>query len=310
MTTQHTSVNYAKKLLKEANAVHQNAGTSSIPHVTFLVTFCSQLESTMRGIKTLYRNSKSAWVYRDGEYMTLGWIGYGDFQTSKSGQPKFVVYARGITNCKYNDQTDQHHMRMAKDKETALKAARGNFLKYTPEEVAMALQSKVRQPITDMEQKASTAYRTAARKLGLDTYSSMAMRTFDALKDTMVHDEATKRMYGPDLVADINTMIAAKADTDRHSAKELSMKFVNIFEDSFGETQVSVCEISDVKTSWRASAKHEITYAVADVPEDLEGQVSVMSICDDGEFVDGIGFKVCPRAFFLYIQDVTTSEYV
>ena len=45
---------------------------------------------------------------------------------------------------------------------------------------------------------------------------------------------------------------------------------------------------------------------VADVPEELQGQVAVMSMCEAGQFVEGVGYKVDDTTFYFYEEDVTT----
>ena len=60
-----------------------------------LVAFTRAVERTMR-VKTVPRDRNTSWVYRDGDLMAIGYIGYGDFATSVHGENKFVVCARGI----------------------------------------------------------------------------------------------------------------------------------------------------------------------------------------------------------------------
>jgi hypothetical protein len=59
--------------------------------------FCEELTGQVRGLKTMTRDDRSQWVYFDGELMVRGWVGYGDFQSSREGDKKFVVCARGIS---------------------------------------------------------------------------------------------------------------------------------------------------------------------------------------------------------------------
>ena len=57
---------------------------------TNLMAFNRAVERTMR-VKTVPRDRNTSWVYRDGDLMAIGYIGYGDFATSVNGDNKFVV---------------------------------------------------------------------------------------------------------------------------------------------------------------------------------------------------------------------------
>ena len=102
---------------------------------TNLMAFTRAVERTMR-VKTVPRDRNTSWVYRDGDLMAIGYIGYGDFATSVNGDNKFVVCARGITNMKYAEYGDQHNMRMALKMDTAMKHAKRYLVPYSLSECA------------------------------------------------------------------------------------------------------------------------------------------------------------------------------
>jgi hypothetical protein len=51
---------------------------------------------------------------------------------------------------------------------------------------------------------------------------------------------------------------------------------------------------------------HKHTYLAEDLPEELAGKVAVMSMCENGHFVEGVGYKVNDAMFYFYVEDVTT----
>ena len=310
MSTQHTSVRYAKNEYNKK--IQANAGSTSFDHIDHqsgiasgtipkLAVFRRELECTMRGVKTLWRDEKSAWVYMDGEYMTIGWIGYGDFQTSKNGASKYVVYSRTIRNMKYSDHNAQYHMRMAKNRDIALKAARGNLRGYAPDEVADAMRDKVRNPVNALVSTANTTHRAACKTIGLEYYGPEQVRTLDALQQLL---KSGHTFINADFHKDLLATFASKKDCDRLSTDKLPMLFVNIFE-KWGKHQISLCKIADVKNRFAPSSEHIGTYDTDNAPEDIVGKVAVMSMCADEQFVEDVGFKVDSRAFYFYIEDVT-----
>lgn len=304
MSTQHSSVRFAKQ--KYNDLIQQHGGSTSFENfhgsTANLGVFRKAVEQSIRGVKTIYRDNKSAWVYIEGDYMTMGYIGYGDFQTSKDGKPKYVVYSRTIRNMKYGDDKRQHHMRMAKDMDIAVKAAKTELRGYYPVEVAEALRPKAAKPVAALEQEASSAYRKAVDVVGLEYYGRSAERTIEALscliKSGHVFPQAD---YHKDLLEVFKT----KKERDRLQGATLPMTYVRVYE-KFGKQRVDVCSMENIKSSYNVTNHHLGTFDAEDVSDALQGKVAVMSMCEDEQFVEGVGFKVDDTTFFFYVEDTTT----
>ena len=303
MSTQHTSVRFAKA---EYNVkIQENVGSPSFDHKdqhSGLGVFRKAVEQSIRGAKTIYRDQRSAWVYMEGDYMTLGWIGSGDFQTSKNGDDKFVVYSRTIENLKYSDHNKQHHMRMAKDMDIAVKAAKGAFRSYHPTEVAEALRPKVVKPVNALEQEAVRAYRSAVDTVGFEYYGMKAERTISAL-DSLV--KSGHVFPQADYHKDLLEVFKTKKERDRLSGSTLPMTYVYVYE-RFGKQRVDMCSMENIKSSYNVTNLLIGTFDADTVSDDIQGKVAVMSMCEDEQFVEGVGFKVDDTTFFFYVEDVTT----
>ena len=142
-------------LIAEAN--EQNLGGNRI--IYELKDFCSAIEKSMRGVKTIMMNGNTAWVYMEGEDMAMGWVGYGDFQTSRTAKDnKYVVYSRHIRNMKYNDMNEQYYMRMALKMDVALKHAKAYLTNYSTSETAEALSVPVRRDVDEVRKAAQRQY--------------------------------------------------------------------------------------------------------------------------------------------------------
>ena len=85
-------MSYKHKLVSDARK-HAEAHSGDLTHSQELRNFRIRVHKDLRGVETFPRCRNSAWVCIKGEPMALGWIGYGDYQTSKSGDPKYVVCA-------------------------------------------------------------------------------------------------------------------------------------------------------------------------------------------------------------------------
>lgn len=274
-----------------------------------LKIFCIEVELSIRGARTLYRSEDTAWVYMEGEYMTMGWIGYGDFQRSKVGQAKYVVYSRFINNNKYRDDSDQNNMRMAKHQDIALKAAKAMLRNYTPVDVALALASKVQKPVREILSNADNAYAKAKLTVGIDRLdlNGSGRRMVNMLEQLISsgHEFIDKEFHA-DVIA---LLIAKEGDARARGSTGVPMDFVRVYEQRSRQL-VDHVRFSDICCRGAYQLGQKVlssgVYGVHNTPEELQGKIAVMSMCADNQFVEGVGYKVDERTFYFYAEDVTT----
>ena len=155
MAIKHTTVDAAKVHTAEYTRMREGVPHEQGKYVKpQLYEFVRAVEKTLR-VKTIPRCDKTLHVYREGDLMTMGYIGYGDFATSVNGDYKFIVCARSIENNKYCSSGDQHNMRMAINMDTAMKHAKRHFVSYTVGECATALVQDVAQEVNTFDGRAT-----------------------------------------------------------------------------------------------------------------------------------------------------------
>lgn len=296
---------YKHKLVSDARE-HAEAHSGDLIHSQELRNFRIRLHKEMRGVETFPRDRSSAWVCMKGEPMALGWIGYGDYQTSKRGEPKYVVYARNVANMKYSDYTEQYYMRMAVNIDTAVRHARGYLYKYSTDEIATVFAGDIKRAVRQVKSAADGAYETARADVGIknSSYSSDADKRLMSELFNMIH--AGHTFVDAELDTNIRTLMAKKKESDRFSGKTTPVDFLRTYEHYDG-MRVDTTRIEDVmsyKTEPMHDHKH--TYLAQDLPEELAGKVAVMSMCENGHFVEGVGYKVNDAMFYFYVEDVTT----
>jgi hypothetical protein len=59
----------------------------------------------LRGASYAMKDHKSVWIYREGDTHVMGWVGYGDWMTTKTSDYQFVMYAPFHENRKYREET-------------------------------------------------------------------------------------------------------------------------------------------------------------------------------------------------------------
>ena len=301
---------YKHKLVSK---IHQTIGeqlgedlTGDLYHSQELKNFRTRLRREMRGVYTKTRDNTSAWVCMDNEPMVLGWVGYGDYQTSKSGDPKYVVCARDIENMKYSDYTIQHNMRMATNIDTAIKHAKGHMRKYTTDDIAQVFAKDVKRAVNNIKDKARDEFNEAVKDAGIkgSGYGDGSEKKLMAELFNMVR--AGHTFVNTEVDTSIRTLMAKKKENDRFGKGVTPVNFLRTYKHYDG-MRVDITRIADI-TGYRHEPMHEHkhTYLAQDLPDDFAGKVAVMSMCEDKHFVEGVGYRVNEAMFYFYVEDVTT----
>ena len=289
-------------------AIHQESLLNARAIPQELTEFCLAVTKSMRGVKTTPRTLNSAWVYMEGEDMAMGYIGYGDFQTSRAAaSKKYAVYARGIRNMKYNDMNEQHFMRVALKMDVALKHAKAYLINYSTSETAQALSVPVRRDVDEVRKAAQREYQAALSTLGIET-SKYTNTTGPLLQELGYMVLSGHTFTSPELGANIQDMLNKKKVSARFKNDAVvPMDFVRVYTTSYGEQRVDTVRIKDI-THYRREidTDHNRTWLAKELPEELMGHIAVMSMCEDGDFVEDVGYKVSENMFYLYVEDVTT----
>ena len=298
-------MSYKHKLVSDARE-HAEAHSGDLIHSQELRNFRIRLHKDLRGVETFARCRNSAWVCIKGEPMALGWIGYGDYQTSKSGDPKYVVYARDIENMKYSDYTIQHNMRMATNIDTAIKHAKGHMRKYTTDDLAQVFAKDVKRAVNNIKDKARDEFREAVSGAGIRMSGHR-----DGMDNTLMTElfnmvRAGHKFTNGELDTSIRTLMAKKKENDRFGKGATPVNFLRTYKHYDG-MRVDITRIADITSyQMRPTYEHKHTYLAQDLPEDFAGKAAVMSMCADGHFVEGVGYRVNEDMFYFYVEDVTT----
>ena len=301
---------YKHKLVSK---IHQTIGeqlgedlTGDLYHSQELKNFRIRLHKEMRGVYTKTRDNTSAWVCMDNEPMVLGWVGYGDYQTSKMGDPKYVVCARDIENMKYSDYTIQHNMRMATNIDTAIKHAKGHMRKYTTDDIAQVFAKDVKRAVNNIKDKARDEFNKAVTNAGIkgSGYGDGSEKKLMVELFNMVH--AGHKFVDTEVDTSIRTLMAKTKENDRFGKGVTPVNFLRTYKHYDG-MRVDITRIADI-TGYRHEPMHEHkhTYLAQDLPDDFAGKVAVMSMCEDKHFVEGVGYRVNEAMFYFYVEDVTT----
>jgi len=294
MGLDHKTVAQAKEFYETNTALLDETQQSNAN----LMAFTRAVERTMR-VKTVPRDRNTSWVYRDGDLMAIGYIGYGDFATSVNGDNKFVVCARGITNLKYAEYGDQHNMRMALKMDTAMKHAKRYLVPYSLPECAVVFAQKVRTEVNSCRTAVKEKFSETKKAVGINGRSwgddeKAASRLISELRSMI---QAGHSFIDKTLDTDIRAMFDAM-DGYKHFEEVVPMDFVHVHE-QWGKQVVGRVAVKDI-TAWRPEHESVCTFRAEEVPEEIQHGCAALSICEDGHFVEGVGYRVNDHTFYLY----------
>ncbi len=301
MAIRHVTVDAAK-----TNSADYTRMRDGVPHEQDkyvkpqLYEFARALEKAMR-VKVIPRCNKTLHVYREGDLMIMGYIGYGDFATSVKSEDKFIVCARSIENNKYCSSGDQHNMRMALNMDTAVKHAKRNLMSYTIGECATALVDDASSAVKRVRSDATDEYDNATAKVGITTrgYGDEAKARDRVVAELRAMVQSGHTFVDKGLDADIRTMFSCQEEYNRFTNGSVPMDFVHIRE-QWGKQVVQCARIADV-TGYHHQADMARTLSPDEISEDIQHKAAAMSMCEDGHFVEGIGYRVNANTFYFYV---------
>ena len=133
----------------------------------------SHLQDYMKALRVAFRgimftphpfDVRRVWVHMPKDPFCLGWIGYGDFQTTVSADKEsYVVYSKNISNWKYGDYNDQYHMAMSVNLNTAVRNAKKYLRPLSTSDMAI---EKYNEMLTHSEKSKSKANNDAYNARG------------------------------------------------------------------------------------------------------------------------------------------------
>ena len=233
----------------------------------------------------------------------MGWIGYGDFlTTAKAMQSSYVISSRHIMNYKYADYNDQHYMAMSINLDTAVRNAKKYLRPLTTKDMALDEWTEA-----DMRRKSK------------NTKSAMDVKRNNTLSDLLAKNNREKKIeYNPmleymrtlvkvgheftdkELESDLLSYFKLEEDANAVSSDGVDVDYVRVYE-KYGKQVFDIVPLIR-KEYGRSDLGNIITYDKDKVPEDVMGKVSVLSMVENGHWVDDVGYRVDATMFYVTAQ--------
>ena len=265
---------------------------------TELQTFMNRLQGVFRGVKFAKMMTNKVWVYYPDEPYPMGYIGYGDFRTEVCGDDQYMVASRKITNEKYGDYQDQFRMKMSSNMDTAIRNAKRFLRNFSPYEMAGANAKLLRSKANDVPEMLGSKFRKSMRGL-FDHEAGNRTGSFNGRMLTELRHlvDSDHGFVDGEFGHQLKQMFEMGDAWKESFQKTVNVYFVRVFE-KFGKQTFQVTELDDVRDYNPRVSDQFLTYT-DDLPEDIMGKLAVLSMTEDGNYVDDVGMRVDEGMFYV-----------
>ena len=290
------------EIFKDITLEDQQKYRDNLASQTEIQGFMKELRKAFRGVVfTPQGDMRKVYMHMPNDPYVMGYIGYGDFQTTvKAMQSSYVVSSRHIMNMKYADHNDQYYMAMSINLDTAVRNAKKYLRPLTTKDMALDEHNDMQRKSTDTESRASNAKNTAQSDLLARSNREKKIEYNPMLEYMRTLVKVGHEFTDKELESNLLTYFKLEDEHKVLLDKGINVSYVRIYE-KYGKQVFDVAPI--ISKDRYSHIVGDITpYGKADVPEDIVGKVSMLSMVDNGHWVDDVGYRVDATMFYVTAQ--------
>ena len=264
-----------------------------------LQRFMKEVSKAFRGVVfTPQGDMRKVYMHMPNDPYVMGYIAYGGFQTTVvADQSSYIVSSRHIKNMKYADYNDQYYMAMSVNLDTAVRNAKKYLRPLTTRDMALDEYKDVKRKSTDTESRASSAKNNAQSDLLARSNREKKIEHNPMLEymRTLVkvgHEFTDKQLEG-----DLLNYFKLEDEHKVLLNKGVNVSYVRVYE-KYGKQVFDVAPILS-ENSYTHKVGDITPYDKDKVPEDVMGKVSMLSMVDNGHWVDDVGYRVDATMFYV-----------
>lgn len=274
-----------------------------------LLDFAHKLTQQMKGYKvSVSEMHNMLYVYREGDNYVMGIIGYGDFQTSGDGNDRYAVWSPNIKNQKYSHGLQQN-MSLALKQDKAVKNAMKYIRPLTVEQTmklslrqchraAQEVVSKIRDNTGELRRELVNNF--------FDTSTYSAPKPNPLQRELKHLVESGYEFLDKDLGYKLHKMFGGLKELEAaRQVVDNTFTFVEAIVSPTGR------QMFRVHTDVDASTHYSITRSVSELPDntsvydqhnlpdELAGKLSVLSMLELEGYVEGVGYRAADNVFYV-----------
>jgi len=274
-----------------------------------LLDFAHKLTQQMKGYKvSVSEMHNMLYVYREGDNYVMGIIGYGDFQTSGDGNDRYAVWSPNIKNMKYSHGLQQN-MSLALKQDKAVKNAMKYIRPLTVEQTMKLSLRQCHRAAQDVVAKIRDNTGELRRELVnnfFDTSTYSAPKPNPLQRELKHLVESGYEFLDKDLGDKLHKMFGGLKELEAaRQVVDNTFTFVEAIVSPTGR------QMFRVHTDVDASTHYSITRSVSELPDntsvydqhnlpdELAGKLSVLSMLELEGYVEGVGYRAADNVFYV-----------
>lgn len=265
-----------------------------------LLSFCREVQHVFRGARFLTSNDchsryvggvsgfTQVHIVMPNQPYTLGKLGYGNYTENDRADPTYMVCSRKIKNEKYRANNDNYNCVMSKDLARAVVNVKKFVRQYTAAEMAPIALRKFATSAKEAPEKVASAWR-GARNTVRD--SDRLYRELKAL-----HEQGYQ-FLSDDFAQQVNAWVETAKAWSEEKARVVPATFVHVLPVR-DQQYFDVVRAPNIREDSMITMKDTLLQGTAerftqeDIPQDLLGKLSVLSLLSNNQYVEGVGMRV------------------
>lgn len=273
-----------------------------------LANFMAVLRNQIRGIEFgVTTDCSTKWMFGDRVFRevyayfpnqpyALGRVGYGDPTVDNdSDKEAYWVLSRTIFNAKYAAHRDQYNMVTTKDVNKAVKEAKKSLRSYSPLECALATKNGFVSFVEDEANNINSGVRSTKNKV---SDSPDLLRELQHILELSNHGQY--QFLSEILKTNIQAWKQATDEWAVEKIRAIPACFVNVtvIRD---KQRFDVVDCKDAKNMRESLGNDAPTnyYYEEDLPPELLGKLSVLSLLEHGQYSKGVGLRITDTMFWV-----------
>jgi len=267
--------------------------------------FAYDIGKKMQHVKFKERDSKTQWVYREGDNYAMGYIGFDSFRATDQGKPIndvenfYTVFSPNVCNGRYGHGSKMH-MVQAKHRNKGVANAMRYLRPLSVEQTIALSKDDCRRKANEVVHDAADAFSRGAELIKKDFLS--ARGGDNALQKELRHMiETGYEFLDKTLGEQLRTSFASLKELDMaKSANKDTFIFVEALKTVTGRQTFRVALNAKVNYLSDGVRQEDISvYTQEELPGELAGKLSVLSMLDKDGYVEGVGYRAGEGIFYL-----------
>jgi hypothetical protein len=260
------------------------------------------LNKKVRGYKTAPKDSHSLWVYRPQDTYAMGWVTYADVFESGTGECRHAVYSPNIHNGKYLGR-DNMFMSSTLSLDKAVRNASKYLRPLTTLQVLSQIQPEFALALGTAKDVAVREMKKVVTETDTDFFLPRSRRSASPFRvelDRILQSdyEFVDKKLKAQFIESLNAIKEYEEISKLHDSGHTFIEVVqsqgeNVYR-GFKDTVLnySLFHFDD-------SAENKITYSQEELPENLLGAISVLSMVEARQYVSGVGYRAAENMFYV-----------